>query len=310
MGVREEALKAEHIRTRERLMALYEISEGKSATLVAKETKRHPETVMKWVHHYNQEGLGVLQYQRTGGRKPVLSPIVEEELGKQIQDALAWAAIAPQERKKKPIPRWTLKRFVQWLKDQWKINCCRETVRCSLKKLGFSWKKAKKLLNKGNTAKRAEFVEKITGLLNDAMHQNRLLIYIDEAHVHLDTDEGYGRSIKGERFWVSSSSPGRKKVSFYGVYIYNRAQTRIFPYDKAEQINTIEVLKKLQTEFPDQKITIVWDGAPDHRAALVKETALAMGIHLEPLPGYSPDFMPAEHQGAMAARRHHLSYLL
>ncbi len=68
--LREEALKAEHIRTRERLMALYEISEGKSATLVAKETKRHPETVMKWVHHYNQEGLGALQYQRTGGRKP------------------------------------------------------------------------------------------------------------------------------------------------------------------------------------------------------------------------------------------------
>ncbi len=46
--LREEALKAEHIRTRERLMALYEISEGKSATLVAKETKRHPETVISW----------------------------------------------------------------------------------------------------------------------------------------------------------------------------------------------------------------------------------------------------------------------
>ncbi len=30
-------------------------------------------------------------------------------------------------------------------------------------------------------------------------------------------------------------------------------------------------------------------------AALVKEAASAMGIHLEPLPGYSPDFMPVEH---------------
>ncbi len=78
----------------------------------------------------------------------------------------------------------------------------------------------RQLLNKGNPAKRAEFVEKITGLLDDAMHQKRLLIYIDEAHIHLDTDESYGWSIEGERFWVSSSSPGRKKVSFYGVYIY------------------------------------------------------------------------------------------
>ena len=66
--------------------------------------------------------------------------------------------------------------------------------------MGFSWKKAKKLLNKGNTLKRKEFINVITDLLNDALHQNRLLIYIDEAHIHLDTDEGYGWSIKGERF--------------------------------------------------------------------------------------------------------------
>jgi transposase len=166
--------------------------------------------------------------------------------------------------------------------------------------MGFSWKKAKKLLNKGNTDKRAEFLQQITGLLNDALHQKRLLIYIDEAYIHLDTDEGYGWSIQGERFWVSFSSPGRKKVSFYGVYIYNQVQTRIFPYEKAEKINTIDVLKKLRVEFPEPKITVVWDGAPYHRALSVKE----------PLPGYSPDFMPVEHMKAMVKRRSNLLYLL
>ena len=155
-----------------------------------------------------------------------------------------------------------MKRFVQWIKQKWKIDCCRETIRKALKQRGFSGKKAKKLLNKGNTLKRKEFISIITDLLNDTLHQNRLLIYIDEAHIHLDTDEGYGWSIKGERFWVSSSSPGRKKVSFYGVYIYNQATTRIFAYDKAEKTNTIDVLKKLRVEFPNIKMTVVWDGAP------------------------------------------------
>ena len=145
--------------------------------------------------------------------------------------------------------------------------------------------------------------------MDDALHQKRLLLYIDEAHIHLDTDEGYGWSIQGEIFWVSSSSPGRKKVSFYGVYVYNQATTRNFPYEKAEKINTIDVLKKLRVEFPDQKITVVWDGASDHRALLVKEAASALDIDLEPLPGYSPDFMPVEHQGAMVERRPNLSYL-
>ncbi len=152
---------------------------------------------MEWVHRYNQEGLRALLYQRTGGRKPFLSPIVQEDQCRQIRKALELAAIAPQERKNKPLPRWTLKKFVQWLKDKWNIDCCRETVRKILKKSGFSGKKAKKLLNKGNTEKRAEFVEKIPGLLDDALHQNQLLIYIDEAHIHLDTDEGYGCSING-----------------------------------------------------------------------------------------------------------------
>lgn len=222
---------------------------------------------------------------------------MRQDLGSQIKKALQLSALAPQKRETRTqvFPRWTLKRFVHWLQQKWKINCCRETVRKTIKQMGFSWKKAKKLLNKGNTVKRAEFVGQITGLLEDALHQKRLIIYIDEAHIHLDTDEGYGWSIRGERFWVSSSSPGRKKVSFYGVYIYNQAQTKIFPYEKAEKINTIDVLKKLRVEFPQEQITVVWDGAPYHRAKVVIEAASAMDICLLPLPGYSPDFMPVEH---------------
>jgi transposase len=205
------------------------------------------------------------------------------------------AALPPQERKTKPIPRWTLKRLVQWIREKWSIDCCRETVRKALKKMGFSWKKAKKLLNKANPKQRGKFLDTITQLIDDALHQRQLLIYIDEAQIHLDTDEGYGWSIEGERFWVSSSSPGRKKVSFYGVYLYNLATTRIFPYENADQINTLDVLKKLRAEFPDQPMTIVWDGAPYHRAELVKQAASKMKISLESLPGYSPDFMPVEH---------------
>jgi transposase len=71
--LRKEALAAKHLRTRERLMALYEISAGKSATKVGKETKRNPQTVMEWVHRYNQEGLAALKYQRTGGKTPFLA---------------------------------------------------------------------------------------------------------------------------------------------------------------------------------------------------------------------------------------------
>lgn len=212
-----------------------------------------------------------------------------------IRAALAVAVVPPQQRQASTQPRWTLKRLVVWVKEQFGIDCCRDTLRKVLKGLGFSWKKAHKLLNKGNPDQRAAFLERLRGMLDDALHQRCLLVYIDEAHIHLDTDAGYGWSIRGERFWVSSSSPGRAKVSFYGVYLYNLAQVRVFAYDKADQFNTIDVLKRLRVEFPDVPIKLVWDGVPYHRAIAVQSAATALHIALEPLPAYSPDFMPVEH---------------
>ena len=55
------------------------------------------------------------------------------------------------------------------------------------------------------------------------------------------------------------------------------------------------MMKQLREEFPDVPIKLVWDGAPYHRANKVKEEGNYLGITIEPLPGYSPDFMPVEH---------------
>src|SRR4051794_2611656 len=39
---------------------------------------------------------------------------------------------------------------------------------------------------------------------------------------------------------------------------------------------------------------VLWDGAPYHRAKIVREAARALNIELMSLPGYSPDLMPVE----------------
>lgn len=220
---------------------------------------------------------------------------VKQGVDQTIRQALAVAAIPPQQRTEEPIPRWTLKRLVRWVQDTFAIACSRETLRKVLKELGFSWKKARKLLNKANPEKRAAFLKQLAALLDDALHQRCLVVYLDEAHVHLDTDEGYGWSICGQRFWVSSSSPGLAKVSFYGLYLYNLGQVRIWPFERANKEHTVEVLKRLRVEFPDVPLKLIWDGAPYHRAQLVQEAAQTLDIGLVPLPAYSPDFMPVEH---------------
>ena len=64
------ATSAPHRRTRERFLALYEITQESCATRVAERTHRHPQTMLEWLHLYNTRGPEALTYQRTGGRPP------------------------------------------------------------------------------------------------------------------------------------------------------------------------------------------------------------------------------------------------
>jgi hypothetical protein len=64
------ATSAPHPRTRERFLALYEITQESCATRIAGRTHRHPQTVLEWLHLYNTRGPEALTYQRTGGRPP------------------------------------------------------------------------------------------------------------------------------------------------------------------------------------------------------------------------------------------------
>ena len=64
------ALSAPHARTRERALALFDITQHRCATQVAVRTGRRAHTVMDWVHAYNQGGPAALTFRRTGGRRP------------------------------------------------------------------------------------------------------------------------------------------------------------------------------------------------------------------------------------------------
>ena len=64
------ALSAPHARTRERALALFDITQHRCATQVAVRTGRRAHTVMDWVHAYNARGPDALTFRRTGGRRP------------------------------------------------------------------------------------------------------------------------------------------------------------------------------------------------------------------------------------------------
>ncbi len=72
--LRRASVQAPHRRSRERFQALYLIASGRfNATACATHIGRQDETVLGWVHRYNQSGPDALTYRRTGGRSPFLT---------------------------------------------------------------------------------------------------------------------------------------------------------------------------------------------------------------------------------------------
>jgi transposase len=184
---------------------------------------------------------------------------------------------------------------VAYVRERFGRTVCRETIRAALHRLDLSWKKAKKLLGRADPERRQAFLVRLRELLTGAQRDHHRLVYLDEAHIHQDTDLGYGWAPQGERFQVASNSPGLSaKVTFYGLYLYNDGQVRLWPYPRGNGAHTIDVLRRLRAECPDEDLIVLWDGAPYHRAQAVREAAADLCIRLEPLPGYSPDLMPVE----------------
>src|SRR3954447_16763852 len=88
------AVKAPHARSRERFLALYEITQGSNATRVAARIGRRPHNVMEWVHRYNAGGPDAVSYRRTGGRVAVPSAAARDLLSKPSTAGLSDREIA------------------------------------------------------------------------------------------------------------------------------------------------------------------------------------------------------------------------
>jgi hypothetical protein len=87
--------------------------------------------------------------------------------------------------------RWTLTRLVVWIETPFGRAISRETVRQTLKRLGFSWKTAKALLNRATTAARETCVAQLQALMARTLKpESPLVVSLDDAHLHQEADLG------------------------------------------------------------------------------------------------------------------------
>lgn len=72
--IRRLSIEAAHPRSRERFQALYQIgTHQRNSSEWARAIGRRKQTVLEWVHQYNEYGPDKLHYQRSGGRRAKLN---------------------------------------------------------------------------------------------------------------------------------------------------------------------------------------------------------------------------------------------
>lgn len=192
---------------------------------------------------------------------------------------------------------WTIKKLCQWVESKRGRPVSRNTLRSLLKTAGMSWKKCKKLLAKANAERRAAYVQEFQAQYERMEKGDVTLVYVDEVHLHQDLDLGYSWGTVGETLWRKSTSPGLDhRLNWYGAYDFTHGRCLLWEKGYCNGDNTVEFLGLLARSFskPEQQLVVIWDGASHHRSKVVKAAAEALGIHLLPLPGYSPDLNPIE----------------
>lgn len=161
---------------------------------------------------------------------------------------------------------------------------------------GLTYKRVKKLLGKGDPARRAAHVAELEDLYKRVRDPDEpvCLVYVDEAHFHRDMDPGYGWG-KGRLYRVSDCPSLSQRLNGYGAYDFSSGQCLLWEDGWCNGANTAAFLKRVAGwRKGEGKVVVVWDNARCHTAGAARQAAAAEGIELVFLPTYSPDLNPIE----------------
>lgn len=192
---------------------------------------------------------------------------------------------------------WTAKKLRAWVQQTFGTAVSRGTLRRWLHAAGLTWKKVKKLLGKGSATARADHVAELQKLFVQVCAGEILLVYVDEAHVHRDMDPGYTWGRKGQRVYRTSSCPRlADRINWYGAFDFTNGECLWWNEGHCNGQHTAQFLERLAQwrSGRPQRVVLLWDNAPCHKAKVAQDKARDLGMQVIPLPTYSPDLNPIE----------------
>lgn len=245
--------------------------------------------VSKILKRAQEHGVDSLHTHTTSGRPPQLTTLQVEELRTLLsQGATAHGFVGNV---------WTSPRVATLLERHFGVHLSDRQALRILHQLNWSRQKPeRKAVQRDKAAITHWRTKRWPYLKRYARRTKRLILFIDETGIYLLLSLVRTWAPRGETPILSELLTHDhvaviSAVSLEGdVYYYQHTDT-------FTSATVIAFLSALHRRLPDQKLLVIWDGAPIHRSKAIHQylsDGASAWLLLEPLPGYAPELNPDE----------------
>lgn len=265
--------------------------EGVSVNVIAASFRVRREAVSRWISVARRLGMRFLRSKKAPGPQPRLPEKHFKDLIRILRRPASEMGYA--------TDLWSGNRVRHLVKRRWKISYHAKHMSRFLRRLGMVMKfPERRALEQDPLELRKWKKLRLPEILKFAKRKKALLFYADEALISLIPYVGKTWTFPNAKPVVRVSGKRGKHIGITGAV---NAQGRFcFELTLEEERFTAKVflrfVRKLHREFPRRHIVLIVDGAPTHKAKIVKAFGKVNGswLRLEILPAYSPELNPSE----------------
>jgi putative transposase len=267
-----------------RYEALYAASRGKSVVIIADILDVEESTIYDWIHRWEIEKT--VSDKPRSGRPEKLATEDEEEMKHLIDE---------NDPKKYGLnaSTYTTKELQEYLLRFHNKLVDEETIRAHLKEMGAHYVKSQLRYDEANEGKQIEFAKNFYHIATN--YGFTKILFIDEMSVSTSAHNGYGWTFN-QRLVVDAPQSKKEHANYFGAVEVSEGKIIETVRKSAKADSFIMLLKKIETEYTDDKMLVCMDNSRVHHAEKVSEFFRKHdNMKLLFLPPYSPDINPEEY---------------
>lgn len=265
--------------------------EGVHPNIIAKSFGVTRQAVYRWFRNYDDEGPIGIQSSTGKGRQPHLAEEQLLELCRLLRQ--------PASNLGYTTDLWSGTKVRHLIKNSFGIEYHQKHIPRLLRRLGL-WLvfPERRALEQDSKEVKKWKLRRLPKILAETKKNKGLVFYADESLVSLipyvgktwsfpgDKPVVYVSGLRGQHVGVTAAVNQQGRMSFELTREKERFTAKVF----------IRFIKKMRAEYPKKFLSLIVDGAPTHKAKIVKSFVAdnQKWLRLEILPAYSPELNPTE----------------